>query len=124
MTRLPGLSPEELADLRRREASERDTTRSREAQPWGDDEVVEAWPCKGCSVMVAMTRGAIALHELFSRELAKRREAPLPRRAQCFACRAREEELVRMEREAKEAARRPHEQREMPLDNPNRRRHP
>lgn len=118
----PGLSPEELADLRRREASTRDDTRSREAQPWGDDEIAEAWPCKGCGVMVAMTKSAIALHDLFNRELMKRRESPLQRRGQCFACRDRQRDLERME--ARAAARRPHEQREMPIDNPNRRRHP
>jgi hypothetical protein len=121
VTRYPGygdanLDPEVLADLRLRDSSD--------APPV----FVEHWPCKGCGVMVGITREVLDTHAMFNRQLVKRRESPLPKRAQCDDCKRRDQDMARMEREAKEAARRPHEQREMPLgnplDNPNRRRHP
>jgi hypothetical protein len=128
MTRYPGygdanLDPEVHADLRLRDSSEGDRTRTRTVA-YAPPVFVEHWPCKGCSVMVGITREVLDTHAMFNRQLVKRRESPLPKRAQCDDCKRRDEDMARMEREAKEAARRPHEQREMPLDNPNRRRHP
>ncbi len=109
--RHPGLSPEELADLRKREASERDTTRTRNTErAFGEPTIVEHWPCGGCGAMVGMTRDAIDLHAIFNRELVKRREQPLSKRSQCTACKQRDEKL-------ESARRQPHEQREMPLGN-------
>lgn len=115
MTRDPITDPEVLADLRRRNESERDTTRTPLLDP--RDAHVERWPCRGCNTMVGVTAVEIALHAMFNRQLAARREAPLTKRALCPDCKRRDEELVA-------AQRRPHEQTEIPIDNPNRRRHP
>lgn len=106
MTRDPITDPEVLADLRRRNESERDTTRTRPGA-WTRPAIVEHWPCKGCGVMVGMTRDAIELHAMFNRQLERRRESPLSERALCPDCKRRDEELVA-------AQRRPHEQTEMP----------
>lgn len=108
MTRDPITDPEVLADLRRRSESERDTTRTRPGA-WTPPVIVEHWPCKGCNAMVGMTRDALDLHAMFNRQLERRRESPLPRRALCPDCKRRDEELVA-------AQRRPHEQTEMPLN--------
>lgn len=91
MTRLPGLDPEVLADLRAREASEGDRDRSREtALAFGDPTPVEHWPCRGCPAMVGMTRDALELHDMFNRQLWRRRQPQLPKRGLCDACRKRE----------------------------------
>jgi len=100
------LDPEVLADLRRREASERDPSRSRSEAAWSPPAIVERWPCTGCNALVGMTRDAIELHAMFNRQLERRGERPLAKRIPCPDCKRRDEELVA-------AQRRPHEQREI-----------
>lgn len=119
MTRYPGYTdeitdPEVLADLRKRDASERDRGRTRPLN-WSPPVFVEHWPCKGCSAMVGMTRDALDIHTMFNRQLAARRDQPLPKRGLCDECKRRDEDLERMQAEAKAAAARPHEQRPLEL---------
>lgn len=106
--RIPGLDPEVLADLRAREASERDRTRTR-PDGWVAPAIVEHWPCRGCGALVGMTRDAIDLHAVFNRELVRRREQPLTKRGLCPDCKRKDDELAA-------AQRRPHEQTEMQLN--------
>lgn len=101
---------DDLTDEQLREATERDMTRTRPRPgAWTPPVIVEHWPCKGCSVLVGMTKDAIDLHAMFNRQLERRREPPLTKRALCPDCKRRDEELVA-------AQRRPHEQTEMPLN--------
>lgn len=78
--------PEVLADMRRRNDSERDSERTRPAG-WTKPVIAAHWPCAGCGEMVGMTREALDLHATMSRGLRSRGEAPLEKRAQCGACR-------------------------------------
>lgn len=103
MTRFPDRDPEVLADLRARQASEGDRSRTR-PDGWVPPAIVERWPCTGCNALVDMPRGAIELHAMFNRQLARRGERPLPKRIPCPSCKARDEDLAH-------AQRRPHEQR-------------
>lgn len=118
MTRLPGLDPEVLADLRRREASERDPSRTRsDPSAWTEPAIVEHWPCrKGCGAMVGVTREAVDTLATANRMLASRREQPIAKAKVmwCPECKARDDELARMET----AARRPMKQTEMPGTSP------
>lgn len=80
--------PEVAADLALRAASERDTTRTRGHGVYGyvQPPTVEHWPCRGgCGVMVAITQEALHAAAVHDRELARRREAPIPR-AKCVFC--------------------------------------
>ena len=105
MTRLPGLDPEGLADLRRREASEGDRTRTREtAQAFGDPAPVEHWPCRGCGTLVGIPQAALDAFEALDRIARKRDGRPLARTIPCEACKRKDDALV-------QAQRRPHEQR-------------
>lgn len=113
--------PEVLADIRFREQSEHSTARVR---PNAGDKAAEHWPCKGCGAIVAVSAFELAAHAVFNRKLAKSGERPLAKRSLCPKCKERDDELREMEREAEAAARRPHEQRALALDNPNPRKHP
>lgn len=97
MTRIPGLDPEVLADLRAREASTRDPRRTR-PDGWVPPAIVEHWPCRGCGVLVGMTREAIDLHAIFNRQLVKRGDQPLTRRGLCSDCKRKDDELAAMQR--------------------------
>lgn len=114
MTRPYGLDPEVLADLRRREASERDPSRARrDPTDWTPPVIVEHWPCRGgCGQMVGVTREAIDALATGNALLAKRREPPISKAkvVWCPDCKRRDDELAAMEREAAAAKRRPHEQ--------------
>lgn len=114
MTRDPIADPEVLADLRHRADSERD--RSRTGEPMFG--IVEHWPCDGCGAMVGVGQLALDTRDALNRELERRRQQPLPKRAKCDACKRREDE--------ERAARlRPHEQTEMAaMGQPTTRRHP
>jgi hypothetical protein len=81
MPRLPGLDPEVLADLRRREESERDPSRSRtDPTSWTPPAIVEHWPCRGgCNTMVGVTREAVDARNAGNAMLARRREKPIGR---------------------------------------------
>jgi len=123
MLRVPGLDPEVLADLRRREASEGDRTRSRETALAFDPTPVEHWPCRsGCGAMVPVPQAALDTLAIMNGALARRREPPLSKAkiALCDECRQRDEDLAAMQREA----RRPMRQAEMQLGDPNRRSRP
>ena len=85
MTRAPITDPEILADLRRRNDSERDQSRTRPLG-WTAPAIVEHWPCASCNAMVGMTRDAIDLRAMYNRVLARRRDRPLEKRALCSSC--------------------------------------
>lgn len=99
MTRDPITDPEALADLRRRSDSEHDRTRTREPA-FG---IVEQWPCADCGAMVGVGQLALDVRDSLNRELERRRQPPIPKRALCDECK-------RASEEARAAARRPHEQ--------------
>jgi hypothetical protein len=110
--------PEVRAERRERDRyAGREDTEYDPTRLFGAPVIVERWVCTDCSALVEMTREAIDLHAMFNRQLAARGERPLAKRIPCARCKARGEELER-------ARRRPHEQRAIPLDNPNRRHHP
>jgi len=94
--------PEVLADLRRRSDSERDRTRTREPM-FG---IVEHWPCADCGEMVGVGQLALDVRDTMNRELERRRQPLIPKRALCDECKRREDE-------AKAAQRRPHRQTEI-----------
>lgn len=119
MTRYPGYTeeitdPEVLADLQLRDASERDRGRTRPLG-WSPPVFVEHWPCKGCGALVGMTKESLDVHAMFNRQLASKRESPLPKRGCCDDCKTRDEDLARMQADAAAAARRPHEQKPLEL---------
>jgi hypothetical protein len=118
MARLPGLDPEVLADLRLREQSERDPSRSRvDPTAWTEPAIVEHWPCRGgCGTMVGVTREAIDALASSNAMLARRREAPIAKTkvVWCPPCKRRDDELAAMQREA----RRPMRQTEPPGTSP------
>jgi hypothetical protein len=115
--RLPGLDPEVLADLRRREASERDPSRSREtSQAFGVATVVEHWPCRGgCNMMVGVTQAAVDAFATLNAQLVRRREQPMAKGkvVWCPACKLRDDEIAAMQRQREVAARRPQQQTEL-----------
>lgn len=113
--------PEVLDDLRRRNESERDTMRSREARnPFTAGPVAEHWPCRGgCSRMIGVDASDVENLAIANRKLVARRERPIGKHEVMWC-----PDCKRADDETRAAQRRPHEQREMPLDNPNRRRHP
>lgn len=119
MTRDPIADPEVIADLRRRDASDRDRSRSRnDPTAWVAPAIVERWPCTGCSALVDMTRDAIELHAMFNRQLERRGERALAKRIPCPDCKRRDEELVKAQQESERARRRPQEQTELPVATP------
>jgi hypothetical protein len=75
------LDPEVLADLRLREATLRDPTRTKRDQAvrWDPPEVVTTWPCrnKACQWPVDVTQSAIDSFNLFNAILVKRGEPAL-----------------------------------------------
>jgi hypothetical protein len=82
--------PEVLADLRFRESSARDRTRTGETR-WTPPKVVDRVPCRGrCGSVVEWTEEAEEAFTTWNRVLAKRDEAPLDRTriVFCNACRA------------------------------------
>lgn len=118
MTRDFATDPEVLADLRTRESSERDSSRSREARyDWRPAAIVEHWRCKGCGALVGVTRQAVETREVFNARLKSRGEAELAKDkiVFCPSCKAGDEDLQRMQLEAQQAARRPREQLGMQL---------
>src|SRR5689334_9979099 len=119
VTRDFATDPEIAADLIRRARSERDPNRTREpANPFGAPAIVEHWPCRGgCGAMVGVTREAIEALEVHNRQLLAQRESPISKAKVmwCPRCKARDDELRRMQRETGEAARRPREQLGMQL---------
>lgn len=121
MTRYPGYTdeitdPEVLADLRKRDASERDRGRTRPLG-WVPAPIVEHWGCKGCGALVGVTKEAVETREVFNARLRSRGEAELAkdRIVFCPSCKARDEDLARAQAEAKAAARKPHEQKPLEL---------
>lgn len=131
MNRPPGLDPEVLADLRHREDSEHDRSRSSLVScecghhvrshngngacdecaceefaraaggGWSPPAIAERWPCTGCNALVELTADAIEMHAMFNRQLARRGERPLPKRIPCPDCKRRDDDLRVMEREAR-----------------------
>lgn len=114
--RPPGLDPEVLADLRAREASERDPTRSRsDPTAWTAPAIVEHWPCRGgCGAMIGVTREAVEALASSNAMLARRRDQPIAKSKVmwCPECKRRDDELAAMQREA----RRPSRQTEMAIE--------
>lgn len=112
MTRLPGLDPEVLEDLRRREASTGEGNRTRRARnPWADAatvEIVQHWPCKRCSELVGVTQEAVTALAILNGQLAVsgRPLIPTGETIACDTCKRADDE-----REAKR--RRPHAQRQI-----------
>jgi hypothetical protein len=87
--------PEVAADLDRRARSERD--KSRTGSPMFG--IVEHWPCDGCGAMVGVGQLALDTRDALNRELARRGEHPIPKRAKCDACAARDRERAQAERD-------------------------
>ncbi len=84
-----GLDPEVLADLRLREATERDATRSREMPKYVAPRIVERVPCRArCGQLADWTDEAEQAFETFNRALAAKADAPLDKTkiAFCSAC--------------------------------------
>jgi len=98
------IDPEVEADRRRRESAPipvaiddtaHDDPRLRRLEAlygWRPPEVVESWPCRGCSTPVGMTGPAIDAAKACNRILAARGEKLLSKRelAVCEPCRANE----------------------------------
>lgn len=82
MTRDQTTDPEILADLRHREASERDHTRTCEPAHG----IVEHWPCVQCHAMVGVGQLALDVREVCNRQLQRTGQALIPKRAMCDAC--------------------------------------
>lgn len=106
MTRFPGLDPEVIADLRRREATEGDRDRTRSAAlAFGDPLPVEHWPCRGgCGRMVGVPQAAIDVFAMM-----QQRAGGTLSKAKvmwCQECKRRDDELA-------QAQRRPHEQQQI-----------
>lgn len=118
MTRQPGLDPEVIDDLRRREASERDPSRSRrDPSAWTPPEIVEHWPCRGgCGQLVGVTREAVEAREGANRRLAARREQPIAKDKimWCPACKKRDDDLAAMQRDGEANKARAMKQAELP----------
>lgn len=121
MTRLPGLDPEALADLRAREASTGDRSRSRRAvNPFAAAatvEFVEHWPCRGgCGTMVGATQEATTALAVLNARLVTQRQAPIAKAKVlwCPTCKARDDGLAQAQRDGERERRRPHEQTEFP----------
>lgn len=114
MTRDFATDPEIAADLVRRARSERDPSRTREASnPFGAPTLVEHWPCRGgCGLMVGVTREGVDAFAAMNCELRRRREPEVPKHKVmwCPKCKARDDDLARAQRDAREAARRPREE--------------
>ena len=103
------LDPEVEADRRKRESappevaiddtaySEPRLRRLEALYGWRPPEIIEHWPCRGCSTAVGMTAQAIDAAKIFNRTLAARGEKPLTKRelAVCDGCRANELEAER-----------------------------
>jgi len=110
MTRDFATDPEIAEDLIRRARSERDTDRTGEFS-FGDAAIVESWPCrKGCGAMVGVTSAALFALETNNRRLSMMRQPPIGKHQVmwCPECKSADDE-------EKAAARRPHEQTEIPL---------
>lgn len=102
--RLPGLDPEVLADLRAREASEGDRTRSREtALAFGDPRPVEHWPCR-CGVIVGIPQAALDAHNALDQLRRKRYGRPLAKTIPCETCKRAEDERRQAERTQQQMA--------------------
>lgn len=83
--------PEVIADLRLRESSTRDRTRTGETK-WQPPKIVEHVPCRArCGAMAEWTEEAEERFAMFNRMLASRMDAPLDktRIVFCNACRAK-----------------------------------
>ncbi|HKP08298.1 MAG TPA: hypothetical protein VJU58_13680 [Microbacterium sp.] len=124
------LDPEILADLRLRDrtARERADRRGPDGLDVGQDPdglspalaalydsrpdpEVESWPCRGrCGRMVGVTRVAIERLAKSNRMLASKRERPIGKHEVMWC-----PDCKRADDEARAAARRPHEQRELQL---------
>lgn len=104
--------PEVLADLRRRNESERDDSRAGSARnPFASGPDVEHWPCRGgCGRMIGVDASTVENLAIANRKLEARRERPIGKH-QVMWC----PECKRADDEARAAARRPHEQTEMPV---------
>lgn len=88
------MDPEVLADLKLRAATEYDRTRSRPSRDsigtWQPDPIVAGWRCRNdkCPEVVPVTQETIDRAEIFDRELVRRGEMPIDRKATvfCEAC--------------------------------------
>ncbi|NUO49774.1 MAG: hypothetical protein HOV80_13040 [Polyangiaceae bacterium] len=83
--------PEVIADLRFRESSMFDRTRTGEAR-WSAPTIVERVPCRArCGAVVEWTDEAEERFQIFNRHLIGKREAPLDKTKICFCdgCRAK-----------------------------------
>lgn len=98
MTRLPGLDPEVLEDLRRREASTSEGNRARRTRnPWADAatvEIVERWPCKDCGAMVGVTQEAITAFAVMNAHLVTSGQRPIDKSKAipCARCKRTDDE--------------------------------
>lgn len=84
--------PEVLADLRLRESSQFDSSRTRTANyDWRKPADVDEWPCRACGVFVGVTDEATHALEVHNRRLLQLREAPVEsaRVLFCPSCKAR-----------------------------------
>lgn len=116
--------PEVLADLARRNASERERPGDRKAvgangKAWAPPVFVDHWPCRGgCSTMIGVTRDDVEIFQAMNRKLVATRQEPVPKSKVmwCPDCKRRDDELAQMERETK---RRPAEQQSMQLGDTN-----
>ena len=75
------MDPEVLADLRLRESSEHDKSRTRGegVYDWKSERVIGMWRCRNskCAMHVPVTQDAYDHLEVFNRELAKKGEKPI-----------------------------------------------
>jgi len=104
--------PEIVADLALRSATERDPTRTSDAnyeravKELLDDPVVTRWPCRGrgCNELVDAPRSAVESMDVFNRQLERRRQ-PLIRTSEvlyCQRCKARLQQEADAARRAKD----------------------
>lgn len=130
MTREPITDPEVLADLQLRErtARERHDRRGPDGLDVGQDPDglspalaalydgapdpdVEHWPCRGgCGRMVGVTQVAVERLAMSNQLLATKRERPIAKHEVMWC-----PDCKRLDDEERAAARRPHEQTEMPM---------
>lgn len=75
------LDPEVVADLRQRESTTYDSTRTRgnPAAEWKSPDIIAVWPCRipGCKVKIPVTQEALDNKAVFDRQLSRKGEEPL-----------------------------------------------
>lgn len=104
--------PEIVSDLELRSATERDPTRTSDAnyeravKELLDDPVITKWPCRGrgCHELVDAPRSAVESLDVFNRQLERRRQAPIQTSEVLFCpgCKARLQQEADVARRAKD----------------------